>query len=229
MLLKVFLNLGITLTIPYFLFGVIETQTSYSQMTTANPQVALKQLLEGNERYTNDKLLHPNRTTARREALTKSQAPFAIILGCSDSRVSPEIIFDQGIGDLFVVRVAGNVVGPIELASVEFSAVTFGSSIILVLGHENCGAVTAVLNHQTKDIEPIAVKIEAALQENQKIKFSENPLENAIKRNVIAVVKQLRSNDVLSKLIDQKKIEIVGGYYQLASGKVELCCPPPQH
>ena len=189
------------------------------------PETALRELLKGNERYINDKLLHPNRTSERREALSNSQAPFAIIIGCSDSRVSPEIIFDQGIGDLFVVRVAGNVVGPIELASIKFSAEYLGSSIILVLGHQNCSAVKAVLAHQAKDIEPIALKIEAALQNHDKL--ANDPLENAIKLNVIAVSKQLRMDENLANLIAQKKLEVIGGYYHLTTGKVELCCDLP--
>jgi carbonic anhydrase len=187
------------------------------------PIQALDKLLQGNARYIADKLEHPNRSAERREAISSKQEPFAIIVGCSDSRVSPEIVFDQGIGDLFVVRVAGNVVGPIEMASVEFSSVYLQSSIIIVLGHENCGAVSAVLNHQAKAIEPIATKIEAALYRN-KHKFNGTPLENAIKANIKAVVEEIRANDVISNLIAEKKIEVVGGYYHLESGKVELCC-----
>ena len=92
------------------------------------------------------------------------QKPFAIILGCSDSRVSPEILFDQGIGDLFIVRVAGNVAGPVELDSIEYAALYLKSSLVLVLGHENCGAITAVLDGQTKEIEHVADLIAPAIQ-----------------------------------------------------------------
>lgn len=208
---------GLVLLFPHFIASD-ETQKVL-------PAEAFKRLMSGNERYVNDKLLHPNRTSVRREAVSSSQAPFAIILGCSDSRVAPEIIFDQGIGDLFVVRVAGNVVGPIELASIEFSAIYLDSAIIFVMGHENCGAVKAVLANQTKDIEPIAAKIKAALEDRETL--AENPLENAIKANVRGVVKQLRANEVLAKLIAEKRLQIVGGYYQLTTGKVEICCELP--
>jgi len=187
------------------------------------PEEAVKQLLDGNERYFRDMLEHPNRSNERREAVSNKQTPFAVIVGCSDSRVSPEIVFDQGIGDLFVVRVAGNVVGPIEIASIEYSSAYLGSSLVFVLGHEKCGAVMAVLNHQTKDIEPIAEKIEAAIKADSP-RPAGNELENAIKANIRAVVKELRQNEILAKLIAQKKIGIVGGYYNLESGKVELCC-----
>lgn len=183
---------------------------------------SLKRLITGNERYTRDALVHPNRSQARREALSELQAPFAIVVGCSDSRVSPVIIFDQGIGDLFEVRIAGNVVGPIEIASVEYSAKFLGSSLIFVLGHENCGAVNAVLKNQTQDIEPIAEKIREAIKANPEL--SNNPLESAIKANVHSVVKQLRTNPLIAQLIKEKKLEVVGGYYHLESGKVELCC-----
>jgi carbonic anhydrase len=187
------------------------------------PKKALQQLMNGNGRYIIDKLEHPNRTLERRQSLSAKQEPFAIIIGCSDSRVSPEIVFDQGLGDLFVVRIAGNVLGPIELSSAQYSAEYLHSSLIFVLGHENCGAVNAVLNHQTKDIEPIAKNIETAIH-NNKINFSNNALENAIKANVRWVVQELRKNELIANLIKEKKIEVVGGYYHLDTGKVELCC-----
>lgn len=183
--------------------------------------MSLQRLISGNERYVNDRLLHPDRTSVRREELRVSQAPFAVILGCSDSRVSPEIIFDQGLGDLFVVRVAGNVVGPLELDSVEFSALYLGSAIIMVLGHENCGAVSAVLQNKTQEIEAVAELIEPAVIKSRTIKDG-NPLENAVKTNVMMVVNQLKLAPVIKKLIQEKKIEVVGGYYHLGSGKVEL-------
>jgi len=135
------------------------------------------------------------------------------------------LIFDQGLGDIFEVRLAGNVLGPIGIASVEYSVKILGSKLIMVLGHENCGAVSAVLKGQTQDIEPIAEKINAALKDNQK--FSDNPLENAIKANVSYAVKQLRAAPPIAKLIKENKVEVVGGYYNLQSGKVELCCDIP--
>ena len=187
------------------------------------PKAAFDALMKGNDRYVADKLEHPNRSGDRRESLKSKQEPFAIIIGCSDSRVSPEIVFDQGIGDLFVVRVAGNVIGPIELASIRYAAEYLHSSLIFVMGHENCGAVKATLQHQTADIEPVAEKIEAALKAN-KIAFAPNYLEKAIKANVKWIIQELRKEKSLEKLIREKKLDIAGGYYQLESGKVELCC-----
>ena len=128
----------------------------FTQLFALTPDKALQTLREGNLRFIQNKSIHPNRADERRLETAKQQEPFAIILGCSDSRVSPEIVFDQGIGDLFVVRVAGNVVSPVILDSIEYSALYLHSSIIVVLGHENCGAVKAVLQGNTKDMEPVA-------------------------------------------------------------------------
>lgn len=188
------------------------------------PKEALIELFKGNERHI--KNLHENnrRDQERRTAISTKQTPFAIIVGCSDSRVAPEIIFDQGLGDIFVVRVAGNVVGPIGLSSVEYSAEYLHSPLILVLGHENCGAVKAVLAGQTLDIEPIAVKVEAAIKEYSS--HLPNKLEDAVKANVRAVVEQLKKAPPIAKLIKENKLDVVGGYYELDSGKVTLCCEP---
>jgi carbonic anhydrase len=194
-----------------------------AEIISPTPQAALERLLSGNKRYAQDKLLHPNRDQVRREALTSQQSPFAIILGCSDSRVSPEIVFDQGIGDLFVVRVAGNVVGPIELDSIEYSVEYLNSSLI-VLGHENCGAVNAVLSGKTKDIEAIAIQIEPAVEKSRGLPG--NALENAVKANVKLVVDQIKKSETIARFIAEKKIGVVGGYYKLASGEIELCCGP---
>jgi len=183
---------------------------------------SLSKLLQGNDRYVKELLVHPNRSQERREEVSQAQYPFAVIVGCSDSRVSPIIVFDQGLGDLFEVRVAGNVVGPIEIASVEYAALHLHSSLIFVMGHENCGAVKAVLANQTQDIEPIAERIQAAI--NAIPGAGKGSLEMAVKANVIATVKQLRENPGIAKLIKENKIRVAGGYYHLETGKVELCC-----
>ncbi len=185
--------------------------------TAMTPDKALSLLLEGNERYVEERLLHPNRSEERRTCTAEAQAPFAIVLGCSDSRVSPEIIFDQGIGDIFIVRVAGNVLGPVELDSIEYSALYLGSSLIIVLGHENCGAIKAVLAGKTKDIEAVAALIEPVLK-----KIKKPTLEGAIKSNVEAVASQLRKSSVIAKLLEEKKLSIVPAYYDFLSGKVTV-------
>src|SRR5438105_8805589 len=114
---------------------------------------ALQRLVDGNKRYAQDELLHADHSADRRNSLVQGQNPFATIVGCSDSRVPPEAIFDQGVGDLFVVRIAGNVAGPIELDSIDYSIKVLGASVILVLGHEACGAVNAVIENNAGDIK----------------------------------------------------------------------------
>lgn len=184
------------------------------------PEHCLKKLMEGNERFMKDHLRHPRQDKLRRQATLGSQWPCAVVLSCSDSRVPPEIIFDQGLGDVFVVRIAGNVVGPLEMDSIEFACVYLNASLIFVLGHENCGAVNAVLNGQTADIEAIATLIEPAVQESKQQKG--DPLVNAIKNNVRFSIESLKKSQALLKLHKQGKLEMVGGYYELKSGKVSI-------
>jgi carbonic anhydrase len=200
-----------------FLSAQVKKNGANGKMT---PDLAYQRLMEGNKRFTSDQSEHPDRTGERREETAAQQFPFAAIMGCADSRVSPEIIFDQGIGDLFIVRVAGNVVGPVELASLEYSALYLNSSIILVLGHENCGAVKAVLAGQTKDIEPVANLIQPSVKMTKA--DATNRVEATIKANVKNMVDQLNKNPALKKLVDQNKLKIVGGYYHLNSGEVEF-------
>ena len=177
---------------------------------------ALQNLKDGNIRFATDSSIHPNRVSERREELTQTQQPFAAIVGCSDSRVSPEIIFDQGIGDLFIIRVAGNVVGPLEMDSIDYAAIYLHSRLIVVLGHENCGAVDAVLKGTTKDIEAVAKLIAPA------VKKAGGGLEETIKANVQQVVSQIQTSKTLKPLFDQNKLSVVGGYYNFHTGKVEF-------
>lgn len=184
------------------------------------PKEALQRLVDGNQRFLNDELTHPDRTEDRRLATSSAQTPFAVILGCADSRIPPEIVFDQGIGDLFVVRVAGNVLGPLELDSIEYSVLVNGSSLVVVLGHENCGAVKAVLEKQTKDIESVAELIEPCIRNSNG--QNGDRLASAIKSNVQCVVGQLKRSPVLKRYIEQGNLDVVGGYYNLKTGKVDL-------
>lgn len=204
-------------TLATFIICLLLQCSLFAQMT---PDQVLERLMQGNERYVKGEVKNPDRDDARRKETVARQNPFAVILGCSDSRVSPEIIFDAGIGELFVVRVAGNVVGPIELDSIEFSALNFESSVILVLGHKNCGAVRAVMEGNTRDIEAIAMMIEPAVEKAQA--KDPNNLETAVKMNVQGEVEKLKHTTVIQNLIKQGKVKVIGGYYDLASGQVEL-------
>jgi len=191
--------------------------TRVTQPQWMSPEVAFERLMQGNARYVADQLDNPDRSSLRRQEMYHKQKPFAIVVGCSDARVPPEIVFDQGIGDLFVVRVAGQVVGPVELDSIEYAAKYLGSSLIIVLGHQSCGAINAVLKGKTADIEEVANLIQPAIRSLEK-----KTLENAVKANVRWVVEQLKNTPLIQHMRQEKKIQVVGGYYALADGKVEI-------
>jgi carbonic anhydrase len=187
----------------------------FCMASSLEPSEVLDRLRKGNRRYVSDTLLHPNRSSDRREEVSQGQNPFAIIVGCSDSRVAPEIIFDQGLGDLFIVRVAGNVVGPIELDSIEYSVKYLGSSLILVMGHESCGAVTAVFEGKTKDIEEVANLMTPSMK-------GATTVEEAVKANVRYTVARLKKSILIQRLIAEGKLDVAGSYYHLGSGIVEI-------
>ena len=186
-----------------------------------DPDLALKKLIEGNTRYLTEATIDQENLAQKREETLDGQAPFAVIVGCSDSRVPPNIIFDQSIGDLFVVRVAGNVIGPIELDSIEFSCDKLQVPLVVVLGHQNCGAVEAVISgNGEKDIAEIAPYIQKAVKETQ-----DEPgdrVTNATKANVQNCVKNLKKSRIMTALLKAKKLKIVAAYYDLQSGQVEI-------
>ena len=188
------------------------------------PDEALKALMDGNQRFSQEKSLHSDRTSERRQEFITKHTPIATILGCSDSRVAPEIVFDQGIGDLFIVRVAGNVVGPLEQDSIEYSTLYLNSSLLMVMGHENCGAIGAVLAGTTKDIESVAELLAPAAEATKK--ETANRLEATVKTNAKMIADQLRKSPVLSDLVAKKKLAVVAAYYNFHTGKVELLEEP---
>ena len=193
--------------------AILSVDISLAYQAPMTPETALERLMEGNDRFVNDKSLCPARTQARRLASSLKQKPFAIILGCSDSRVPPELAFDQGIGDLFVVRVAGNVVGDTEIDSVTYSALYNGSSIVVVLGHESCGAVSAVLENKAHDIPSVETFIRPAIDDS-------HDLNNAIKANIQHSVNEIKTAPAIASLVKAGKLKVVGAYYQLKTGKI---------
>ncbi len=194
---------------------------------------ALRQLREGNRRYASDdqkSAMHATQT--RRDELLGGQNPFAVILGCSDSRVPPEIIFDQGLGTLFVVRVAGNIVATSQLGSIEFAAQQLGVRLIVVLGHSSCGAVTATVNelqNPTSQLSPslssIVDHIRPAVEPLLKSEHANDPqhlLQQAVRANVRASVEQLKSkSQVLSNLVQNDGLHVVCAEYSLETGIVD--------
>jgi carbonic anhydrase len=188
------------------------------------PAEAISRLKDGNGRYMNGNPQHPRQSSEEREKLTKSQHPFAIVLGCADSRVPPEIVFDQGLGDLFVVRVAGNVIDDHSLGSIEYAVDHLAVRLILVLGHQSCGAVKAAK-------ETIAAKGEAPAH-IQSLVTAIRPavdatvhgdLETTVKANVKDVVQALRSSaPVLKPKVDSSELRVLGAYYSLDTGAVSF-------
>ncbi len=181
----------------------------------------IQRLKEGNERFTKDQLEHKLQDSQRRSELTGGQEPFAIILSCADSRVAPELTFDAGLGELFIVRVAGNVANTSSIASIEYAVANLPVEVIVVLGHESCGAVTAAanggdngynLNHLLSHITPAL----SATDEGADI-------ASVIKKNAELTVEELKSrSSIIRDGISSGKIEIVPAYYNLGTGKVDF-------
>jgi carbonic anhydrase len=186
------------------------------------PDKALQELLEGNERFVKAKRRNPNQTQSRLVEVAKGQKPFASILGCADSRVPSEIVFDQGLGDLFVCRIAGNIATTQQIGSLEFGSLVLGTKVIMVMGHERCGAVDAAIKGAQVPGQ-IGSLLEAIKPSVESSKEKEgDKLENACKANILAQVDKLKSSPVLSELIKAEKLKIVGGYYDLDTGRISV-------
>jgi carbonic anhydrase len=194
---------------------------------------ALQRLQDGNRRFAAgtvsvDALL----SRARRNELVAGQAPVAIVLGCSDSRVPAEIVFDQGLGDLFVIRVAGSIVAPSQIGSVEFAAERYGTQLVVVLGHSQCGAILATLEElrqpngapHSRNLQSIVDRIRPSIQGLLAGKLEEEALvQEAVRANVRASANQLRHGSaVLERLIDRQGLLVVGAEYSLENGEVRF-------
>ncbi len=184
---------------------------------------AMGELMEGNMRFVNGNMEYPNQGRDRREALLKGQKPFAAVLCCSDSRVVPEIIFDQGLGDIFTIRIAGNICDSHGLASVEYAVHHLDVDLVLVLGHTGCGAVTAVANED--EIKGKMSRLKGRIR-RACIKTRDEPgnkVLNAIIKNVeLEVVRLIQTGPFISKAVMVGDTEIIGAIYNMETGKVEL-------
>ena len=182
-----------------------------------------QELISGNKRFAEGNPTHPNQSIARRQEMAKGQNPRAAVLACADSRVSPEIVFDQGLGDLFVVRVAGNVVNDPILGSLEYAVEHLGTRLIVVLGHQRCGAVAAAcaggeapghIGSLVQALAPAVDKISAS---------EEGRVDWVAKENVRMMAKSLRScGPILEEFVRQGKLEVAGAFYDLDTGAVEI-------
>jgi carbonic anhydrase len=195
---------------------------------------ALARLREGNLRFVrNQTSASATLSPARRAALVDGQEPFAIVLGCSDSRVPAELVFDQGLGDLFVIRVAGNIVAPSQVGSVEFAATRFSTRLVVVMGHSQCGAITATLEEvlgrapsQSRNLRSIVDRVrpsvEAIIAGRERTDF-EKLMPDAVRANVRASTNHLRhGSELLEELVRTEGLLVVGAEYSLESGAVNF-------
>lgn len=195
---------------------------------------ALDELVEGNRRFVSDGRSRDSLASqARRSELVEGQEPFAIILGCSDSRVPAEIIFDQGLGDLFVIRVAGNIVAPSQIGSVEFAAERFGTGLVVVLGHSVCGAVLATLEElerptagRSPNLGSIVDRIRPSVEPLFETDLRHRPealMQRAVRANIRTATNNLRyGSQVLEQLIQRGELLVVGAEYSLDTGVVDF-------
>ncbi|WP_013321527.1 carbonic anhydrase [Gloeothece verrucosa] len=189
-----------------------------------NSEQALAQLMAGNKRFVAGKSKYPNQNLTRLQQVALGQKPFAAVLSCADSRVPVEIIFDQGFGDIFVVRDAGNIATDEEIGSLEFGTLVLGAKVLLVIGHEACGAVVSTLKgaEVPGSISSIIEAIEPAVATYKGQQDNKQAVRQAVEANVRYQVKTLEKSPVLSKLIQEGKLKIVGAYYSLSTREITL-------
>ncbi|MEQ9824202.1 MAG: carbonic anhydrase [Puniceicoccaceae bacterium] len=200
---------------------------------------AIQRLREGNLRFHAASHRHPSKDRTRFEQMIENQEPFAVILGCSDSRVPAEIVFDQGLGDLFVIRVAGNIVAPSQVGSVEFAVAEFQTRLVIVLGHSHCGAVNATLKElhrpspeRSPNLKSIVDRIRPAVEPILEFEAGLDPeqlMAAAVRANIRAAANQLRhGSSLIENLIATQGLAIVGAEYCLKTGKVDFFDVPDE-
>jgi len=202
-------------------------------MPILSAREALERLKEGNRRFVSGTQIRDTNPGHSQAELERGQEPFAIILGCSDSRVPAEIVFDQGLGDLFVIRVAGNVVAPSQVGSVEFASARFGTRLVVVLGHSQCGAITATLEelqqptqNQSKNLRSIVDRVRPSVERLLETDYKHDLdalVERAVRANVGVSVDHLRHGSaILEQLIQDEGLRVVGAEYSLETGEVDF-------
>jgi carbonic anhydrase len=187
-----------------------------------DPAAALQELLDGNQRFVAGRMEHPNQTIARRNEVAPAQHPIASVLACSDSRTPPSVLFDRGLGDLFVVRVAGNVASEITIESLDYAVTHLGTRLVMVLGHQRCGAVIAAVegHEEPGPVGPMLRELAPAVRAAKKMKG--DTVANAVRENVLIIVKKLENDPRLAAMVKRGDVQIVGGIYSLDTGKVTL-------
>ena len=212
------------MTIALIASAIIMASASEEESSITS-ELALQQLMEGNLRYAEGNASPPHQSLERRAELISGQQPFAVILGCSDSRIPPELIFDQGLGDVFVIRTAGEVVDNASLASIEYAVDHLGVPLVMVLGHDSCGAVTAAVQGGEAEghLGSLMDFIRPAVEQAREAGEGSDLLNGSINNNVFNIVEALKSSQpVLSEKVDAGELMILGARYRLDSGLVEI-------
>ncbi len=185
------------------------------------PDAALKKLMAGNQRFVRHQLQSPARSEQRLLEVAQAQHPFVTILSCADSRVPPEILFDRGLGDIFDIRLAGNIATPEAIGSIEYAAL-LGTPLLMVLGHERCGAITAAVQNKTLPGD-ISTFVDAILPAAKQVKAkSKDPVDDLMAANVAYQIDLLKKSPVLAERLQSGKLKIVGGRYDLDTGVVKI-------
>lgn len=213
------------MTIALIASATIIMASASEEESSITPELALQQLMEGNLRYAEGNASHPHQSLERRAELVSGQQPFAVILGCSDSRIPPELIFDQGLGDVFVIRTAGEVVDNASLASIEYAVDHLGVPLVMVLGHDSCGAVTAAVQGGEAEghLGSLMDFIRPAVEQAREAGEGSDLLNGSIDNNVFNIVEALKSSQpVLSEKVEAGELMILGARYRLDSGLVEI-------
>lgn len=201
-------------------------EISHPKTETLSAEQAIAELEQGNRRCVDGKSVHGHDTEHWRERFLVKQKPFATVLGCSDSRVAPELLFDQGFGELFVIRVAGNVVDDDVVGSIQYAVEHLDNKLIVVLGHQNCGAVTAALSPQDQsrsepqELTQLLNRIRSAIASVDREDERTRRLAEAVEANARASVKQLRKIPSIAKAIQEKGVKVVGAVYHIDSGEM---------
>jgi len=218
-------NVLIILLLLLFISAGCHHQSSPVTNTNAAAETTMQRLLNGNERFAVLKPTHPDEDLKRLQDAAREQHPFAVVVCCSDSRVSPELIFDQGIGDLFVIRTAGNIIGGVELGSIEYAVEHLGVKLIVVMGHQNCGAVKAFI--EGADAPGHIKDIIDSLKQETEIKAIPltdiNRLDDCIQANVLHAVKQLQTQSaIIREKIEKKEMQVTAAKYDLNNFKITI-------
>lgn len=221
--LKLGAAFGIVATTSDLLWQINSAEAAkLSAIAPLTPDAALDKLMEGNHRFVQHQAQYPHQTQARLQEVAYAQHPFVTILSCADSRVPAEILFDQGIGDIFDVRIAGNIVSPESVGSIEYAIALLNTPLLMVLGHERCGAVTAAVQNEPLPGEMNSF-VKAILPAVDRVKVQPgDTVENAVVANVRYQMEQLERSTLIAERIQSGELKLVGGRYDLDTGTVTL-------